>query len=180
MPNPLVSCGKIVKKGHKIILDDPIATVINKEINEVVIEAVFDDRTSNWNLYPDGPVPYKFKKEQEVDSLGLGVQRQEQGGYVIHLANNTYRLTTKKEIVEYYHAAVGWPVKKTWIAAIQRNTYASWPGLDGYMVQQHLDGKEPTITRSYECSQIVYTNNKKERKRKICRGKNGMHPSCRK
>ena len=43
MPNPLMSAGKIVKKGHKIILDDPIATVINKAINEVVMEAIFDD-----------------------------------------------------------------------------------------------------------------------------------------
>ena len=72
---------------------------------------------------------YDFKKEQEVDSLGLDVQQQQQqqqqGGYIIHLANNTYRLTTEKEIVEYYHAAAGWPVKKTWIVAIQHNTYSS-------------------------------------------------------
>ena len=134
MPNPLMSCGKIVKKGHKIILDDSITIVINKETNEVVMEAVFDDRTSTWNIYPDGPVEYDFKKEQEVDSLGLGVQQQQQGGYIIHLANNTYQLTTKKEIVEYYHAAAGWLVKKTWIAAIQRNAYASWPGLNENMV----------------------------------------------
>ena len=106
MPNPLVSCGKIVKKGHKIILDDPIATVINKKTNKVVMEAVFNERTSTWNMFPDKPVQYNFKKEQEVAAYGLGVQ-QKQGGYVIHLANNAYRLTTKKEIVEYYHAAAG-------------------------------------------------------------------------
>ena len=75
MPNALVSCGKIVKQNHKIILDDPIATVINKDTNEVVMEEVFDNRTSTWNIYPDGPVPYEFKKEQEVDPLGLGVQK---------------------------------------------------------------------------------------------------------
>ena len=75
MPNPLMSAGKIVKKGHKIILDDPIATVINKATNEVVMEGIFDDRTSTWNIYPDGPVDYDFKKEQEVDSLGLGLQQ---------------------------------------------------------------------------------------------------------
>ena len=86
-------------------------------------------------------------KEQEVDSLGLGVQQQhqQQGGYIIHLANNAYRLTTKKKIVEYYHAAVGWPVKKIWIAAIQRNAYASWSGLTEHMVRRHLDAREPTI-----------------------------------
>ena len=54
------------------------------------MEAVFDNRTSTWNIYPAGPVPYKFKEEQAVESLGLGVQQQQQGGYVIHLANNAY------------------------------------------------------------------------------------------
>ena len=75
------------------------------------MEAIFDDRTSTWNIYPDGPADYDFKKEQEVDSVGLGVQQQQQqqqqhqhqhqhqqqGGYIIHLANNAYRLTTKKK-----------------------------------------------------------------------------------
>ena len=130
MPNALCSAGKIVKQNHKIILDDPIATVINKATNEVVMEAKFDHRTSTWDIYPDGPVQYEFKKGQEIEPLGLGIQQQQQtGGYVIHFANNAYRLTTQKEIVEFYHAAAGWPVKKTWIAAIQRNAYASWPGL---------------------------------------------------
>ena len=63
MPNSFMSAGKIVKKGHKIILDDPIATVINKATNEVVMEAIFDDQTSTWNIYPDSPVEYEFKKE---------------------------------------------------------------------------------------------------------------------
>ena len=63
MPNPFMSCGKIVKKGHKIILDDPIATVISKDTNEVVMEAVFDQQTSTWNVYPDGPVQYEFSEE---------------------------------------------------------------------------------------------------------------------
>ena len=125
MPNPLISAKIMVNQEHKIILDDPIATVINKATNEVVMEAVFDNGTSTWNIYPDGPVEYELKKEQEVDLLGLGVHQQKQGGYIIHLANNAYRLTTKKEIVEYYHAVAGWPVKKTRIAAIQRNAYAS-------------------------------------------------------
>ena len=78
MPNPLVSCGKIVKKGHKIILDDPIATVINKDTNEVVMEVVFDDQTSASNIYPNGPMPYDFNEQQKVESLGLGVQQQQQ------------------------------------------------------------------------------------------------------
>ena len=47
--------------------------------------------------------------------------------------------------MEFYHAAAGWQVKKTWIAAIQRNIYTSWPGLDMFMVQRHLEVQEPTV-----------------------------------
>ena len=75
MPNTLgVSCGKIVKKGNKIILDDLIATVINKDMNKAVMEAVFDDQTSTWNIYPNGPILYEFKEKQEVESLRLGAK----------------------------------------------------------------------------------------------------------
>ena len=42
------------------------------------MEATFDHRTSTWNIYPDGPVDYEFKKEQELNSLGLGVREQQQ------------------------------------------------------------------------------------------------------
>ena len=67
-------CDKIVKQGHKIILDDPIVTVINKGTNEVVMEAVFDARTSTWNIFPNDPVSYEFKEKQEVDAFELGVK----------------------------------------------------------------------------------------------------------
>ena len=102
------------------------------------MEAEFDHQTSTWNVFPNKPIPYEFSEKQKVKSLGLmekqQQQQQQQQGYVIHLANNAYRLTTKEAIVEFYHAAAGWPVKKTWIAAIQQNTYASWVGLDEHMV----------------------------------------------
>ena len=63
IPNPLMIAGKIVKIGHTIILDDPIVTVINKATHEVDTEGVFDDRTSTWNIYLDGPGDYEFKNE---------------------------------------------------------------------------------------------------------------------
>ena len=90
MPNALVSGGKLVKSGHKIILYDPIAIVINKLTNGVVMEAEFYPRSCTWNVYPDGRVPYTFSKKQQVQLIGLGVQKLQQQGIVIHLANNAY------------------------------------------------------------------------------------------
>ena len=94
------------------------------------------------------------------------MQQQEQGGYIIHFANNVYRLTTKKEIVEYYHVAAGWPVKKTWIAAIQRNAYASWPGLTKHMVHRHLKVREPTVLGHMNASGSGTETTKKKEKDK--------------
>ena len=106
MPNALISAEKIVKIERNIP-DDPIATVVNKLTNEVVMEAEFDPRSCIWNVYQDSPVAYKFSEEQKVKSLGLGMEKEQQKGIIIHLANNAYQLKTKKEIVEFYHTVAG-------------------------------------------------------------------------
>ena len=64
--------------------------------------------------------------------------------------------------MEFYHAAAGWPVKKTWIAAIQRNTYASWPTLDKYMVRRHLEVQEPTVLGHMNAQQSRTQSKKKK------------------
>ena len=75
-------------------------------------------------------------------------------------------MTTKKAIVEYYHAAAGWPVKKTWIVATQRNTYASWPGLTKHMVRQHLEVREPTVLGHMNACRLGTQTTKKKEKDK--------------
>ena len=76
-------------------------------------------------------------------------------------------MTTRKENVEFYHAAVGWPVKKTWIAAIQRNAYTSWSGLNDKMVQRHLETKEPTVLGHMNARRLgTQTIKKKEKRRR--------------
>ena len=42
---------------------------------------------------------------------------------------NVYELRTQREMVRYYHAAAGFPVKAMWVKAIADNQYASWSGL---------------------------------------------------
>ena len=54
------------------------------------METQFDPQTSTQNVYPDSPVPYEFIEEQKIKPLGLGVEKQQQEGIVINLANNTY------------------------------------------------------------------------------------------
>ena len=44
--------------------------------------------------------------------LELREKWKEQGEYIILLASNVYCLTIKTELVEFYHEAARWPVKK--------------------------------------------------------------------
>lgn len=55
MPDSLINADKFVKTGHTGILDDPLALLINKLTNRVVMKAHFYLSTSTWNDIPDGP-----------------------------------------------------------------------------------------------------------------------------
>ena len=57
---------------------------------------------------------------------------------------NVYELKKMPEIIRYYHAAAGFPTKRTWIAAINNDQYASWPGLTASAVAKHFPESEET------------------------------------
>ena len=41
----------------------------------------------------------------------------------------TYNLTTVEALVQYFHAAAGFPVRATWLKAIKVGNYCTWSGL---------------------------------------------------
>jgi hypothetical protein len=47
-------------------------------------------------------------------------------------------------MVRYYHAAAGFPTKRTWLAAIKNNHYASWTGLTYERVSKYFPESEET------------------------------------
>jgi len=44
-------------------------------------------------------------------------------------AINAHDLPSVSALIHYLHAAAGFPVKSTWLAAIKAGNFASWPGL---------------------------------------------------
>lgn len=50
--------------------------------------------------------------------------------------------TTKRDLVKFLHAACCSPVPSTWIKAIKKNHFATWPGLTAELVTKYLP---PTI-----------------------------------
>ena len=119
MPNALLAAGLLVKAGCYIILNTSQAKVINKKTGKIILTAEFEPRSAIWDAYPSQERPNKK-------------------GPIQHLANNAYQIETKKELIELYHKAAGHSVKKTWIAAIERGAYASWPGLTVKLVLRFL------------------------------------------
>jgi len=76
----------------------------------------------------------------------------------------SYDLPNTPALVAYLHATAGYPVKSTWLAAIKRGAYNTWPGLtydlaaqycpeaqetqQGHMAQprQHIRSTQPTTS----------------------------------
>ena len=52
---------------------------------------------------------------------------------------------TKKELVCFLHATYYYPVKSTWIKAMQNGNFAIFPGLTAELVHKYLTIKVPTI-----------------------------------
>ena len=64
-PKPLLSCGKIVKQVHTIILDDLIATIIDKDTNEMVMKQYLINEQTNAIFIPMDPCHMISKKNKK-------------------------------------------------------------------------------------------------------------------
>jgi hypothetical protein len=56
-----------------------------------------------------------------------------------------YELKTQPELVQYYHAAAGFPTKPSRLKAIKNKQYASWPGLTWQATNKHYPESEETL-----------------------------------
>ena len=60
-------------------------------------------------------------------------------------AFSAYDLPSIEALVKYFHAAAGYPVPSTWLAAIKAGNYASWPGLTYSNVRRYCHSVDETI-----------------------------------
>ncbi len=59
-------------------------------------------------------------------------------------ANNVYSLSLTAQAIRYLHAAAGYPVKDTWIAAINMGNYVTLPGLIAKAIRCHFPESDET------------------------------------
>ena len=60
-------------------------------------------------------------------------------------SNHVYETKSKQELTLFYHAACFSPTKRTFVDAIKRNAFASWPGLTVELVNKYLPRTEAAI-----------------------------------
>jgi hypothetical protein len=59
-------------------------------------------------------------------------------------ANAIFDLPNSQQTLQYLHALAGFPVKKTFLAAVQAGNYATWPGLTTTLIAKHFSKLEET------------------------------------
>ena len=60
-------------------------------------------------------------------------------------AFSAYDLPSVEALVKYFHAAVGYPVRSTWLKAIEAGNYDSWPGLSFNNAARFCPSADETI-----------------------------------
>eukprot|EP00957_Ditylum_brightwellii_P071459 5431778-Ditylum_brightwellii.AAC.1 len=82
------------------------------------------------------------------------------------VCNNVYKLSTKKDIVNYLHASCFSPVTSTQKKTIQQGHFATWLGLDETLVQKHLERSVAT-TKGHMKQQRMNLHSTQPKKSKI-------------
>ena len=49
------------------------------------------------------------------------------GEKALQQANSVYDLPSTEQAIKWMHAVCGYPVKSTWLAAVQAGNYTGWP-----------------------------------------------------
>ena len=125
----LISVNKMAKNGYTTIFrprDEGVTfhkegtlTIITSE--PPVLQGCKKKGETLWTV----PIPQTTRKKREEIS-------------------NVYNLPSISQMIKYHHAAVGYPVKDTWIKAINAGNYTTWPGLTSAAVQKHFPESDET------------------------------------
>ena len=112
----LLGIGRLCNHGCTVLFDSNAVIVYSKN-NKIILLNVWRDTTGaklwRFSLQPeDNPVSSVRPKPPTIPA-----------------ALNAHDLPSIGSLVRYLHAAAGFPVKSTWLAAIKAGNFSTWPGL---------------------------------------------------
>ena len=124
---PLVSIPKLANAGYITVFEKSIANVYDKATttvtasNKPVLQAPRCQITGLWKM---GLEPSNNAGTTETVMTPESI-------------NALFDLPSTKQTALWYHAAEGWPEKETFLDAIRKGNYATWPGLTVKMMSRH-------------------------------------------
>jgi hypothetical protein len=114
---------------HKATIYDATTTRITVSADPIVI-APRCQTTGFWKLDLDAAV-----QQTQDNTIFLATAET---------ANATFDLPNNQQTMLYYHAAVGFPTKETFLDAVQAEIYATWPGLMTQLINKHFPNSDET------------------------------------
>ena len=114
----LVGIGPIYDAKYLVLFNDDAVTIISPTGTHVLTGWREDTGNYLWRmlLLPDAKDVTPEAQSPGVTATSLA-------------ANSAYDLPSVEALVQYFHAAAGYPVTDTWLKAIKVDNYNTWPGL---------------------------------------------------
>ena len=128
LTHALISISMLCKQGLMAIFDDEKVYITKG--GEVILHGEINKPTRLYMINIEG-------KEEKIHHK-LNVNHLDNIGAVKRFAYNAYEIKAKKELVEYYHRCCFSPVISTWITAIEKGNFCTWPGLTAKLVQKYM------------------------------------------
>ena len=115
----LVSIKILVDEGCNVEYDGIYVKVFHKQ--KIVWQGTREQMTGLWTL----PLDKQHIQKETKRTIPIA----------LHMAHNTYQMTSKQELIQYLHQCLFCPPKATLIKAIENNQLATWPGLTAEAVK---------------------------------------------
>ena len=126
----LLSLGQFCDNGYDVALSQSSIHIIHHHDSSLSLHGTRDPSNGMWivdisaaALRPSKPSPTRTTPQ----------------------VNNVYELNKKRDIVTYLHKAAFSPVPSTWIEAIDKGFFNTWPGLTAQLVKKHLVKSPATV-----------------------------------
>ena len=121
----------ITDKNKVAVFDGRKVTI--KVTERAVIEGYRDRKTGLWRI------PLRSKVENEnMDTMIIDRPDPH------HAISHVFELPSIAKTITYFHACAGFPPKETWIRAIRKGTFNTWPGLSVKAVNRHFPDSDET------------------------------------
>jgi hypothetical protein len=132
---PLLSVSKLADAGYTTVFDKNQVSVYDASSTSIIVSrppVLTAPRCKQSGLWETPLKPETSQHAETVTGLAEGI-------------NVTFDLPSVKEMARWHHASAGFPEMETFIKAITKGNYSTWPGLTAEMMRKH--GPESVETK---------------------------------